>query len=105
MKLPKAIDISGYEWQVERTEGGGGYFNCDRHVIQVGTDCDDQRQWEIFIHEMTEAIFADNLMRMQKPYTEPSNGDYMFVFNHNDFEVMFAKPLAAVLWDLLPWYE
>jgi len=102
MKFPKTVNISGQQWEVRRSKGGGGYFSCDQHVIEVGLDGDDSRQWEIFIHEVTEAIMADNLMRYQKPFTEPTNGDYLFIFTHNDFEVMLAKPLAALLWDIVP---
>ena len=102
MKLPKAINLCGQTWKIVRSKGGGGFFSCDTHEIEVGLDGDDQRQWEIFIHEITEAIMTDNLMRYQKPYSDPSNGDYLFCFTHNDFEVMFVKPLASALWELIP---
>ena len=105
MKLPKTINMSGIEWEVRRSERGGGGFDSGEHWVDIGTYGDDKRQWEVFIHEITEGIMADNLMRYQKPFTRPTNGDYLFVFNHNDFEVMFAKPLAAMLWDLLPYWE
>ena len=103
MKLPKTINVGGFEWEVRRSRGAGACFNAVEHYVDIGCDCDDKRQWEMFIHEITEGILADNLMRYAKAHNPKENGDYIFVFSHNDFEVMFAKPLAALLWDLIPW--
>jgi len=105
MKLPETINVGGVEWEVRRSDGGGGCFDACDHWVNIGTDMDDKTQWEVFIHEITEGIMADNLLRYRAPHTPPDNGDYMFVFDHKQFEVMVAKPLAALLWELLPWWE
>lgn len=102
MKLPKTLTVAGYEWEIRRGKGHGACFDAVEHWIDVGTSGTDDQQWEWFIHELCEGILSDNLLRYRKPHTPAENGDYMFVFDHSEFELLFAKPLSQALWEIIP---
>ena len=99
IKLPKKIQVGSYAWTIKRDKSGGGYFDCDEQVIGVGTQVSPERQWEMFLHELVEAILADNFMRYALPHDPKENGDYLFSYDHVQHENA-VRMLAGALWPL-----
>ena len=88
MKIPKKLIITGRVWRVikERKERGG-WFYSDKNEIHVGLkDYTPSEIEHVFMHEVLEAILANELYRYKLPYTGDDNGNYMFMFDHKGLE-------------------
>ena len=98
MKFPKTLVIGGIRWKiiVDRKLKGGGEFYWKEHTIRIASCYDDERRFHTLIHEIVEAILVNNNLRFQKGFTRVGNGDYLYSFNHDQFET-FTDELAGVL--------
>lgn len=100
MKIPKTVLIASREWKVKTLpKEGGGYFDGSEFEIGIGT-AHKPNVPGIFLHEVAEAILAERSLRYQINHKPLNNGDYMFVFNHQQFED-FIFDLAYALKDYL----
>jgi hypothetical protein len=85
--IPEFMTIGGATWKAAiDSKSNGGAFSCHKHLIHVGTQEGSEAARQIFFHEVWEAILSERMLRYQKPYDEPENGHYIFVFNHDQFE-------------------
>jgi len=84
VKIPKTVIIVGETWQVKVDKSGrGGCFDTDKSSITVGTkDLGEEEIAQEFLHECLESILANRSCRYKLPYTGTDNGNYIFVFNH-----------------------
>jgi len=101
MKFPKTIIIGGIPWKIvfdKKTDGGEFYWK--KHLIKIDKTYSVERKFSVLIHEICEVIFVNNLMRYQKSLSEVSNGDYLFSFDHDRFEI-FSDELSGILRQLL----
>ena len=98
MKLPKLLVIGGVKWKiVSDLRTSGGSFVWHDHVIKIEKRISWERQFNILVHEICEVIMVNNIMRYQKCfYGQPHNGDYLFSFNHDGFEI-FTDELSGIL--------
>ena len=97
MTFPKTLIIGGVKWSIVfDKETSGGSFNWHNHQIKIQSNYSDERKFGVLIHEIVEVILVNNTMRYQKCITEVYNSDYLFVFNHDSFEI-FTNELAGVL--------
>jgi hypothetical protein len=97
MKFPKVLIISGIKWKIifdRKTNGGEFYWAT--HTIKIDKKYSDERKFSVLVHEISEAILVNNMMRYQKTLAEVHNGDYLFVFDHDKFEI-FTDELAGVI--------
>ena len=100
VKLPKKVIIAGREYKVEVVKGkGGGHFDSSKPLITIGTAF-TQETPGVFLHEVAEALLAERRLRYQINHNPLSNGDYLFVMNHDQFED-FIFDLAYALKDYL----
>ena len=88
MKLPKTVVICGREFKViVNKKDRGGWFDTDKQQLCIGTqDASSDRIKEVFLHETIEAIFGARMVRYKLPYSGEDNGNYLFSFNHLEFE-------------------
>jgi len=102
MKFPKSILICGVNYKVVFDKKVlGGEFYWAKHLIKIEKGLDNERKFAILLHEICEAIMVENFMRFQKCIDGPMhNGDYLFVFNHDNFEI-FTNFLAGILYKSL----
>jgi len=99
MKLPKKLFICGREWTITTTKKhGGGYFWGHEGKIEIGLR-DKKRILEIFLHEIIETIITERSCRYSL-YEESENGDYLFSFNHKEFENII-KDITSILKDFI----
>lgn len=96
IKFPKSIIIGGIKWQIVFAKVCGGEFRWKEHLIKIDRSYSDERKFQVLIHEICEVITVNNAMRYQKCFSEVHNGDYLFSFDHDRFEI-FADELAGVL--------
>ncbi len=97
MRFPKHLIIGGVKWKIvfdKKTEGGEFYWG--KHLIKIDRTYSDERRFQVLIHEISEAIMVNNMMRFQKSLSEVNNGDYLFSFDHDRFEI-FTDELAGIL--------
>jgi hypothetical protein len=88
MKLPKSVCIAGktYKITVDKNSAGG-WFGTTSQEIKIGTKgLKDEMVLITFLHEVIEAIFTERNMRYSLRYNNPENGDYLYSFNHDQFE-------------------
>jgi hypothetical protein len=94
--IPKSITICGKPHSVKLDkEFSGGSFNEANASIVIGT-AHKLDVPEILLHEVIEAVFAIRNMRYITQRAEPDNGDYRFMFNHEEFE-QAVRDIAAAL--------
>jgi hypothetical protein len=99
MKLPKIVNICGKEIPLkEKPKEGGGSFDFRDPLIEIGTKYKIDIP-EIFIHEILEAILVERMFRYSLRNIG-ENGDYLFAFNHEQFNVI-CSDLANALKDYL----
>ena len=102
MKLPKDIIIGGRTWTIiNNSKIKGGSFK--QNQITIGTKSKNTDEIiQTFLHEVIEAILSEKLLRFELPYNKPylENGDYLFVFNHRDFEES-VKDISLALKEVL----
>jgi len=97
MKFPKSLIIGGVKWKIvldKKTRGGVFYWG--KHLIKIDKTYSWERRVQVLIHEICEAIMVNNMMRFQKSLSEVANGDYLFSFNHDQFEI-FTDELAGIM--------
>ena len=96
MRIPAEIEICGKKNSVilDPTSNGGA-FDEGKGIMIIGTGNKSDIP-EVVLHEIVEAILVTRLMRYAIERQEPENGDYMFVFNHSQYE-LFCKDLAKAL--------
>ncbi len=97
IKFPKSLVIGGIKWRVifdRKTEGGEFYWG--KHLIKIDRTYSDESRFQVLIPEISEAIMVNNMMRFQKSLSEVNNGDYLFSFDHDRFEI-FTDELAGIL--------
>ncbi len=96
MKIPTEITICGIKHKVIlEPDNNGGWFNEGKKAIGIGVVRKDDIP-EVILHEVLESIMAIRNMRYAKERAEPDNGDYLFSFNHDQFE-QFVKDAVAAL--------
>jgi hypothetical protein len=97
MKFPKSLIIGGVKWSIkfDRKITGGGFY-WKEHCIVIRAQHTEERKYEVLIHEICEIIMTNNVMRFAKCFAEISNGDYLFSFDHDRFEI-FTDELAGIL--------
>ena len=97
MKLPGKVIIYGREWKVVKDpkSNGGNSVTAPRPEIHVGTK-EKSRIPEIFLHEVIESILMDNCLRFRAPHVNSDNGDYVFIFNHQQFENIVPQIVLAL---------
>ena len=96
MTIPKTITICGKPNRVLLDKKhSGGSFDENKAVICIGTASPADIP-EILVHEIFEAVLCVRNMRYAIQRSEPENGDYRFVFNHDEFELA-CKDVAAAL--------
>lgn len=98
MKFPKTIIIAGRTWKISiNKKDRGGWFNSDKGTILIGTKSYTKEEtMQVFIHEVLEAVMSNNLLRYKLPYVKNDNGNYMFVFNHKEFEKVVTDFYLAI---------
>ena len=97
MKLPKKLIICGNTYQIKyNPKHNGGSFSCNTQVITIGTRDTKEATFRVLIHEILEIILSERDHRYQLNRTEVENGDYLFSFNHSQYENV-AYDLAYVL--------
>lgn len=96
MKIPSEIEICGKKNKVILDPSdNGGAFDENKCVIVIGTGIKADVP-EVLLHEIIEAVFTTRLMRYALERAQAENGDYMFVFNHDQFELA-CKDIAVAL--------
>src|SRR3990167_6534858 len=97
MKFPKSLIIGGIKWKIIiDPKVSGGEFSWQKHTIKIEKKYSDERKWQVLIHEICEIIMVNNTMRYQKNFVYISNGDYLFAFDHDRFEI-FTNELAGII--------
>lgn len=100
MRLPKKVIIAAREWDItENKKDGGGKFFGSEYKIEIGTKYKKDIPG-VFLHEVAEAILAEKCLRFNNGHSPATNGDYLFVMNHEQFE-QFIFDLAYALKDYL----
>ena len=74
----------------------GASFFLGEQEIRLGADYTEEKIHGFLIHEVLEIILTDRNYRFAKEFTAKTNGDYMFVFDHNQYDCI-AEELAYVL--------
>lgn len=97
VKAPKFLIIGGVKWKIifDRKIKGGAFYWHD-HLIRIDKSYSEERRFQVLIHEVCEAILVNNIMRFQKSLSEVANGDYLFSFDHDRFEI-FTDELAGII--------
>ena len=97
MKLPKSLIICGKTYKVIKDpKQEGASFRFSKQEIRLGTDYLPEKTHNFLIHEVLEIILADRNLRYAKEYSVKTNGDYLFCFNHDQYDWV-AEELAYVL--------
>jgi hypothetical protein len=97
MTYPKSLTICGIKYKlVFHPKVHGGEFYWFKHLIRIEKGLTAERKWVVLIHEIAEIIMIENVMRYQKCLDQVHNGDYLFSFDHDRFEI-FTNELAGVL--------
>lgn len=91
MRLPKNVMIGGMKWELTKDpKSNGGCFQTQPLHIEIGTR-DKERMLGNFLHEIFEIVFFESLLRYRNIHTPADNGDYIFVFNHKEFDSVIAQ--------------
>ena len=97
MILPKYRTIAGKKVKIQKDNAdNGGSFDSVMNEIVIGTKDSEEGQLHTFLHEVCEGIMALRNFRYSCENREPDNGDYLFSFNHKEFEV-FCSDLTKAL--------
>lgn len=101
MRWPKQVTIGGVPWRIVfDTKVKGGEFRWRNHTIKIQADYSDARKWLVLIHEITEAILVNNGMRFSPDFDQVHNGDYLYSFNHKEFEIL-TDELSGILREVM----
>lgn len=97
MNFPKTLIIGGVPWKIIFDKKvSGGEFRWKDHTIRIHAKYTDERKWQVLIHEIVEAILVNNSMRWSPAFDNVQAGDYLFSFNHKEFEI-FTDELSGIL--------
>ena len=94
MKIPKKLNIAGWDWKIECKDIMGGSFTTDTMTITIGTKNKEMIQ-TIFLHEIMEALLATRKLRYE------CGEDMLFVMTHSELDDM-CRDLAYTLKQYLP---
>lgn len=95
-KLPSQLVICGKPHKVIIDPSGSyGSFDEGKAEIVIGTSHKLDVP-EILLHEVIEAVLAIRNMRYVTQRAEPTNGDYRFFYNHEEFEQSVRDIAAAI---------
>jgi len=101
-KIKDTLIISGKTYKIKFDDKltGGWFRNLDQTIV-LGTKPPITKEgiWEVLLHEVCETILAEREMRYHL-YSKPGNGDYLFSFDHKEFQ-QFVKDLYLALKPLL----
>jgi hypothetical protein len=94
IKTSKAM-ICGREYTIKYNPNeGGGSFSASKRLITVGTIHKSEAPF-ILMHEIVECILAERCLRYSTN-CYGDNGDYMFCFNHAQFEQIIPDIVYAL---------
>lgn len=97
MKFPKSLIIGVVKWDIVfSNKTNGGEFYWYNHKIKIDKGYSQERKFQVLIHEIIEAVMINNVMRYSKNFSKVSNGNYLFSFDHDRFEI-FTDELAGIL--------
>ena len=97
MILPKNRVLAGKKFRVYRNSlSNGGTFDSYKQEIEIGSSGKPDNQFDCFLYEVCEGILALRDLRYTKEIQESDNDDYLFSFNHKEFEV-FCSDLTKAL--------
>ena len=94
MKLPRTIQVCGmtYPVRTDKTSYDGGGSTSEPHIM-VGTKSkNDERKWEILLHEVMEIVACERGYRYGGGLSDGS----VFVMTHKEFE-NFSQDIAAAI--------
>lgn len=95
-KLPKTIIVCGVNYHIKQEPSSiGGSFDEATLTITIGTKFPEDVM-DSLVHEVQELIYTKRKMRLIKEVVNPDNGDYFFVFNHEQFELAVGDFVAAM---------
>lgn len=96
-KIPKSLIIGGVKWKIifDKKVSGGELYWYEKE-IKIDKGYPEERKFQVLIHEICEAIMVNNIMRFRKWPHGNHNGDYLFSFDHDRFEI-FTNELAGIL--------
>lgn len=83
----KYIYICGRKTKIEYKKQGYSSWNEATNTITIDKFLTKEEQFLALIHEIMEAIFSIRNMRYSLETQEPDNGDYLFSFNHKEFNL------------------
>jgi hypothetical protein len=100
MIIPKSLIIKNSTWNIELDPTrSGGSFNGERdNIIVIGTK-NKHIILENLYHEILEVIITESGYRFSC-YGNGENGDYLFNFNHKEFQNIvsdFSNCMAQLL--------
>lgn len=96
MKLPKTINICGIPYKIVlNPEGNGGSVDYEKVTITIGTQYPLDVA-EVLLHEVIEATMVVRNLRYALEREECSNDDYLFSFNHKEFEQLMKDVSASL---------
>jgi DNA-binding transcriptional regulator WhiA len=78
----------------------GGQFHTKSKEIHIGKRCSKQDALEVLLHEIAEVILVERNLRYAQEKENKENGDYLFSFNHGEFE-MFIKDLTLAIQEII----
>ena len=101
MKALKSVTCASKRYSVKyHPNTSGGQFHTKTKEIHIGTKCSKQDMLETLLHEIAEVILVERNIRYAQEKGVTENGDYMFVMNHDSFE-MFIKDLTLAVQEIL----
>ncbi len=99
MKIPKKTTIDGRQWSITTDRKSNGAF-CDSSKVMINIGAAEGCGLKNYLHECLEVILIESHNRYRNQHSDNNNGDYIFVFNHNEFEKI-CSDLSIVINDLL----
>jgi len=99
-KAIKTITCASKRYKIIDDPGiSGGEFHTGTKEIRLGRHRTVQDSMETLLHEVLEVILVERGVRYALERTQAENGDYLFNFNHDEFENI-VKDLALAIQDL-----
>jgi len=101
-KYPKTLLIGStlFYMRYDKKSANGEFaypFKCKKGFIRIGTNCDNLRILDIFIHEVKEIINYEQGIRLDDP---TSDRNYRFVYEHKE-HTDFCARLAGALYQFI----
>lgn len=97
LKIPKTLTIAGKTYKLEFNKNTrGGHFSTGEQKIQIGKGYGSELFYEVLLHEVIESVLTERDLRFSKPAVKQENGNYLFSFNHEQFE-QAVKDIAYAL--------